>query len=67
MDETTIPYKREGDYMIPDLELKPQASIGRYGRLRMDFLKEHRPALYSKIGFTITAPRSKRPLWPGLI
>ena len=49
MDETTIPYKREGDYLIPDLELKPQASIDRYGRLRMDFLKEHRPALYSKL------------------
>ncbi|MBO4411538.1 MAG: TnpV protein [Lachnospiraceae bacterium] len=49
MDKTTIPYKREGDYLIPDLKLKQQASIGRYGRLRMDFLKEHRPALYSKL------------------
>ena len=49
MNTIDIPYRQEGDYLIPNLELKPQASVGRYGRLRMDFLREHRPALYSKL------------------
>lgn len=49
MNTIEIPYRQEGDYLIPDLKLKPQASIGRYGRLRMNFLKEYRPALYSKL------------------
>ena len=49
MTSTEIPYRKEGDYLIPDITLKQQASIGRYGRLRMNFLKKHRPALYSKL------------------
>ena len=49
MVSTEIPYRKEGDYLIPDITLKRQASIGRYGRLRMNFLKEHRPVLYSKL------------------
>ena len=49
MTNTEITYRKEGDYLIPDITLKRQASIGRYGRLRMNFLKEHRPALYSKL------------------
>ena len=43
-------YRREGDYFIPNLTLPDDIQsyhIGRYGRLRQTYLKEHRPALYS--------------------
>ena len=47
MNELT--YTRCGDYYIPDLELseQPEAPIGKYGRMRQRYLKEHRPGLYS--------------------
>ena len=46
MSELT--YTRSGDYLIPDLSLteQPQAPLGKYGRLRRIYLKEHRPVLY---------------------
>ena len=42
-------YTRCGDYYIPDLKLseQPEAPIGKYGRMRQRYLKEHRPGLYS--------------------
>ena len=49
MDNLKIPYVRNRDYYIPDLSLKPQASLGRYGRMRKQFLKEHRPILFNKL------------------
>ena len=42
-------YRKEGDYLIPNLEL-PETEhyqIGRYGRLRQTYLREHRPGLYN--------------------
>lgn len=44
-------YTRVGDYLLPDLvieevELQP---IGKYGRMRKRYLKEHRPILYSNL------------------
>lgn len=41
-------YRREGDYLIPDLELPntEHEQIGKYGCLRQTYLREHRPALY---------------------
>ena len=49
MNELT--YTRCGDYYIPDLKLseQPEAPIGKYGRMRQRYLKEHRPALYSSL------------------
>ena len=49
MNELT--YTRCGDYYIPDLKLseQPEASIGKYGRMRQHYLKEHRPGLYSSL------------------
>jgi hypothetical protein len=44
-------YRQEGDYLIPNLTL-PDASdyeIGKYGRMRRSYLKEHHPALYSAL------------------
>ena len=42
-------YRREGDYLIPNLELPDteQYQIGRYGQLRQTYLREHRPVLYN--------------------
>lgn len=41
-------YRREGDYLIPNLELPDteHKQIGRYGRLRQTYLREHRPVIY---------------------
>ncbi len=49
MNELT--YIRCGDYYIPDLKLskRPETPIGKYGRIRQRYLKEHRPGLYSSL------------------
>ena len=46
-----LTYTRCGDYYIPDLKLseQPEAAIGKYGRMRQRYLKEHRPSLYSSL------------------
>ena len=46
-----LAYTRCGDYYIPDLKLseQPEAPIGKYGRMRQRYLKEHRPGLYSSL------------------
>ena len=40
-------YIQNGDYLIPDLKLSQQRSnpLGKYGRMRKTYLKEHRPCL----------------------
>ena len=43
-------YRQEGDYLLPNLSLPPdteQYPLGKYGRLRRQYLKEHRRALYT--------------------
>lgn len=51
MNELT--YTRVGDYYIPDLKLEePEKPIGKYGRMRLRYLKDHRPALYSSLLLT---------------
>ena len=46
-----LTYTRCGDYYIPDLKLseQPEAPIGKYGRMRRRYLKEHHPALYTSL------------------
>ena len=46
-----LTYTRCGDYYIPDLKLseQPEVPIGKYGRMRHRYLKEHRPGLYSSL------------------
>ena len=44
-------YTKSGDYYIPDITL-PEGSnrkIGKYGRMRHRYLKEHRPVLYTSM------------------
>ena len=46
-----IKYIRVGDYYFPDLKLpeKTQQPIGKYGRMRMKYLKEHSPIIYNQL------------------
>ena len=44
-----IEYTKQGDYYFPNLYLDTNfkySEIGRYGKLRLKFLKEHRKAEY---------------------
>lgn len=44
-------YRKEGDYFIPNLELPPTSDyqLGKYGRMRRSYLKEHRKVLYTNL------------------
>ena len=44
-------YTQVGDYLLPDLVIEEteQQPIGKYGRMRKRYLKEHRPILYSNL------------------
>ena len=44
-----LTYTKVGDYYIPDLTLgdQPDKPLGRYGRMRQKFLKEHHPGTYA--------------------
>ena len=44
-------YIQCGDYLIPDLVLPDEehCPIGKYGWMRMNYLKEHRPVIYNQL------------------
>ena len=44
-------YRQVGDYLLPNLSIDEteQQLIGKYGRIRKRYLKEHRPVLYSNM------------------
>ncbi len=46
-----IQYNKAGDYYLPDLVLEDTEiqPIGKYGRMRKRYLKEHRPVLYTNL------------------
>ena len=42
-----VTYSTVGDYQLPNLTLnQPRKPLGKYGRLRRTYLKQHRPVLY---------------------
>ena len=45
----SISYIEDGDYLIPNLAIETNSSIvlGRYSRLRLDYLKQHKRGLYT--------------------
>ncbi|MCD8369700.1 MAG: TnpV protein [Clostridiales bacterium] len=49
-----ITYTKHGDYYLPDIVLSDNTHyhIGKYGRMRRAFLKEHRPIIYSDLVLT---------------
>ena len=44
-------YTQVGDYLIPNLVISEaeQSPLGKYGRMRKHYLKEHQPALYTNL------------------
>ena len=50
-----LTYTKVGDYYLPNLVLKeqPDTPIGKYGRMRLRYLKEHRKC-YWKPCWTLT-------------
>ena len=49
MSELT--YRRNGDYLLPDLGLTEaeQKPLGKYEMMRMQYLEESRPGLYTRL------------------
>ena len=46
-----ITYRKEGDYFIPNLYLpiQPKKQIGKYGGLRLNYLKNFNKGLYTEL------------------
>lgn len=47
-----ITYHREGNYLIPDLIMDNSCenyNIGKYGRLRLNYIKEYQKGLYADL------------------
>lgn len=42
-------YTQAGDFLLPDLDVEECEPIGKYGRMRKRYLKEHRPILFSEL------------------
>ena len=55
-EKTGIEYHLEGDYYMPNLTLPKQEKIilNKYGRMRLNYLKEHKKAEYSIMLFLYT-------------
>ena len=44
---SNLSYTQTGDYLLPNLTLhQPKTPLGKYGRMRLNFLKQH-PVLYN--------------------
>ena len=50
-EEMNITYREENGYLIPNLAMpeQPDYPIGKYGRLRLDFIKKHRQGTYTTL------------------
>lgn len=46
---TELTYTTVNDVQIPNLTLPETEPIGRYGRLRQKYLREHRPVLWNRL------------------
>lgn len=46
-----LTYHRNRDYLLPDLGLTEaeQRPLGKYGRMRLRYLEDHRPGLYTRL------------------
>ena len=44
-------YQQSGDYLIPNITTSVQETtpLGKYGRMRKTYLREHRPMLYNRL------------------
>ena len=45
---SNLSYTQTGDYLLPNLTLhQPKTPLGKYGRMRLSFLRQLRPVLYN--------------------
>lgn len=46
-----LDYVKVGDYYLPDLTAEPytKRGLGKYGLMRLRYLKEHRPIVWAKL------------------
>ena len=45
---SNLSYTQTGDYLLPNLTLhQPKTPLGKYGRMRLNFLKQQHPVLYN--------------------
>lgn len=50
MKNNSIEYVLAGDYYIPNLKLpNEERTIGKYGRMHRDYLKEHKPMKFNDL------------------
>ena len=42
-------YREENGNLVPDVELPEQKPIGKYGRMHLEYLKQHRRGQYSAL------------------
>ena len=47
---SSLNYTKIGDYQLPNLTLsQPKIPLGKYGRMRRNYLKQHHPVLYNSM------------------
>ena len=49
---TEITYRTVNDVQIPNMTIPETEPIGRYGRMRQRYLREHRPVLWNRLVLT---------------
>ena len=42
-------YTLHGDYYLPDITIEPGKPLGKYGRARLQYLKEYRSNIYTRL------------------
>ena len=42
-------YREENGYFLPDIELPPQKTIGKYGKIHLEYIKNHRKSKYNSL------------------
>ena len=47
----SIMYHQNGDYLLPDMGMNEtdKTPLNKYGRMRLRYLQEHRPGLYTRL------------------
>ena len=51
MKQNAMTYSQTGDYQVPNLTLSETETklLGKYGRMRKNYLQEHRPVLWNSM------------------
>ena len=49
IEQNGIPYELRGEQYYPLLELPEQKEVGKYGRLHLKYLREHRKGRYTNL------------------